>query len=428
MQLYSSITTNPPVVIQNQTFSINFDVINTDSSTYSTDVAVDLYNEYGYFLRRLGDITNLSLDPNEHITLTLIINGGIPETPGTYQLAIRDLPGLGTYQLIGSGTYNNPINIKIKEPPPPPDIFEDNNIINEAYNLPLNFTADRAKVYTFGSNFHSGSDSDYYKITLPPGYSYIISCRIHDSNNSGNGSYTADGLLSYSKNGTIWPGSYDDSIPNQFLMQGGNTVYFLVSPYFQDNTGTYLLDATITRAVSFSSEKEITGFSLPGMLGTATINSATASIVVNVLESTNLTTLTPTITISNNATISPTIGTPNNFTKPVYYIVRAQDLSTKSWMVTVNKTNGNNADNNIYSNLINIYPNPATDELIIDLKDIKDKTQSFSLISIDGKKILAETQITGDSFKLNVATIDAGIYFLHIKCENGSIIKKVIIQ
>jgi len=50
---------------------------------------------------------------------------------------------------------------------------------------------------------------------------------------------------------------------------------------------------------------------------------------------TDVTNLTPTITVSQYATISPASGVAQDFTNPVTYTVTAQDNSTKSWTVTV---------------------------------------------------------------------------------------------
>jgi hypothetical protein len=50
---------------------------------------------------------------------------------------------------------------------------------------------------------------------------------------------------------------------------------------------------------------------------------------------TNLTALTPAITLSAGATVSPASGTTQNFTTPVTYTVTAADASTKTYSVTV---------------------------------------------------------------------------------------------
>jgi hypothetical protein len=83
---------------------------------------------------------------------------------------------------------------------------------------------------------------------LPAGYDYSISARVHDAESSTNGqTYTEDVLFSYSKDGNNWSDAYDATMPNKLNIKGGGNVYFMVSPYFQGETGTYLLDVNITR-------------------------------------------------------------------------------------------------------------------------------------------------------------------------------------
>ncbi|MDD5639322.1 MAG: hypothetical protein PHR47_00760, partial [Candidatus Pacebacteria bacterium] len=52
---------------------------------------------------------------------------------------------------------------------------------------------------------------------------------------------------------------------------------------------------------------------------------------------TNVTSLTPTITISTDATISPLSGVAQNFTNPVTYRVTAQGGAFQDYVVTVTK-------------------------------------------------------------------------------------------
>ncbi|MBL7813368.1 MAG: DUF5018 domain-containing protein [Saprospiraceae bacterium] len=86
-----------------------------------------------------------------------------------------------------------------------------------------------------------------------------------------------------------------------------------------------------------SNAAEITAFSIPNQLGNAVINSAAATVSVNVPLGTDLTAVTPsTLNISFGASINPTATTPRNFSSPVTYTVTAQDgTSTKVWTVTV---------------------------------------------------------------------------------------------
>jgi pectate lyase len=95
-------------------------------------------------------------------------------------------------------------------------------------------------------------------------------------------------------------------------------------------------DLFVTDNASVSTAAEITAFSLPTQIGSATINSAAGTIAVNVPLGTSLTSVIPsTLTISALATISPIAATARDFSSPVTYIVTAQSGATKTWTVTV---------------------------------------------------------------------------------------------
>ncbi len=67
------------------------------------------------------------------------------------------------------------------------------------------------------------------------------------SSNDGN-TYTLDAIFSMSPDGTNWTDTYDDIVDGVITLEDGGPVYFMVSPYFIGETGTYLLDMTIERA------------------------------------------------------------------------------------------------------------------------------------------------------------------------------------
>ena len=85
-----------------------------------------------------------------------------------------------------------------------------------------------------------------------------------------------------------------------------------------------------------STEKKITalGFTITGMKITAVIIDST--ITATMPNGTNITALSPSITISSKATISPLPGQSQDFSKNVIYTVKAEDGSTQTYTVTVN--------------------------------------------------------------------------------------------
>lgn len=264
IELNSSMVLTPGTTFtKGQSASVNFNIVNDGNSTFYGQYQVNLYELDGSFVQTINTINENNGLPSgytyqsPYITLNTT---AITADPGTYLLAVVHKPnGSSNWQLTGSTYHQNPIKITVQLPAIQPDQYEVNNTISQAYTLPITFSGNTATRNTIGSNCHLGSDYDYYKINLPAGYTYTITPRLHDSYNSGNGNtYSLDALFSYSTDGNTWSDAYDDVIGGSINASGGTTIYFHVSPYFTGETGTYLLDMTITRALTTSiTENEI---------------------------------------------------------------------------------------------------------------------------------------------------------------------------
>jgi hypothetical protein len=432
LKLYAAVTTNPTVIVRNKTFTVDFDIANFAGSTFSGDVSVDIHKSDGTWIRELSIKNGLSLPSNTHFTngLSYTITGGIADEAGTYQLFIWDKPDGGNWEFLGNGTYANPITIQVVDPSLSPDIYEVNNTVSLAANLPVTFSGNSATITTPGSNCHVGNDYDYYKMVLPAGYNYSIAARIHDINSSGNGnSYSFDGLVSYSTDGTNWSDAYDDVISSPITANGGTTVYFYISPYFTGSTGTYLFQAVLTRTVALSAAKDITGFTVGGIVGNATINNTAATVTVLVNAQTDVTSLTPTITISPLASINPPSGAVLNFTSPVNYTVTAQDGTTKTWKVTVTKQSNVGINTADALNTISIYPNPANNDLFIDANNFGGTVTNVVVTNMQGQTIVTNNNTTGSAvINLPLSGLQSGFYMVQIQTNQGTITKKVLKQ
>jgi len=261
IQLYSTITPSPTTFVQGQSASVNFNLINDNSATYYGSYRANLYDLEGNFVQTIGTINETNGLPAGYIYSSPYITlstSSITATPGTYILAIEELEnGYSDWYLVGGQYHPNPINIIVVEPSLSPDIYEANNNESSAYNLPLAFSSGTATKNTNGSNLHIGSDLDYYKVDLPTGFNYSISARVHDSYSSGNGqTYTGDVLFSY-YNGFTWSEAYDDVLSSNISITNGGSVIFKVSPYYTGETGTYLLDMSITQTVGINEIEDI---------------------------------------------------------------------------------------------------------------------------------------------------------------------------
>ncbi len=270
LKLYAAITTNPVIITQNQTFTVNFDIANFSTGSFTGDVSVDIHKSDGTWIRELSIKNGLSLPTNTHFAsgLTYTITGGINDVPGTYQLFIWDKPSAGNWEFVGNGSFKNPIIIQVVAPGLIPDGYEVNNTLPQAAKLNMNFSGSNGSIKTSLANFHIGSDIDYYYIDLAPNFKYTLTPRIHDSYSSGDGNtYTCDATFAYSWDGINFSESIDDIMTGNVLMNNGGRMYFIVSPYFTGNTGTYSLEVLASRiansGINSSGENQLSCYPNP---------------------------------------------------------------------------------------------------------------------------------------------------------------------
>ena len=285
--LNSVINVTPANLIQGQSLSANLNIVNNGTSTFVGKYEVALYNLDGTFAQAIGTVTESNGLPSTYTYLSPYLtftNSVISVTPGSYYLALEYMATNGTWQLGGTGNYENPIKVNIQPTPLLPDKYEPNDTITKAYNLPIVFTSDSANVNTVGSNFHTGTDNDYYKVVLPIGSDYIINARLDDSYSSNNGNtYTVDATFAYSINDTSWSDYFDDVMPNNITAHGGDTVYFYVTHYFIGSVGTYLLNMNIMQVPTAISWTGITStdWNTPSNWSTSVVPSSDDDVIIN---------------------------------------------------------------------------------------------------------------------------------------------------
>lgn len=74
---------------------------------------------------------------------------------------------------------------------------------------------------------------------------------------------------------------------------------------------------------------------------------------------------------------------------------------------------------------LRIYPQPANHTLIID--GLPDSGQ-LMLTDLNGKTLVAQPIVSGNSNQLDCSMLSAGMYLLHISTANGTMVKKVLID
>ena len=79
---------------------------------------------------------------------------------------------------------------------------------------------------------------------------------------------------------------------------------------------------------------------------------------------------------------------------------------------------------------LRIFPNPASEELNIEINFFQSKIIAYSVSDISGKIILSAKFIlsTGNSFSINTNNLSSGIYFVNLIIDERSITKKVFVS
>ena len=232
--------------VQYEPVSVTVDIGNYGTTDFIGVVDISLYNLDGSLAETIMTSETTLLSSGYWNTYTFY-SSAVNVAPGTYLMACLHQRAGEDWELSGSTYYTNPIKIIVQEPSIVEDPYENNDEMNYAFNLNVSFSGNQSQVGTPGANSHTGADIDFYTVNLESGFDYTIQCRAHDSYNSNNGqTYSNDVLWSYNTNNT-WSDVYDDVMPGTISVSDGGRIYFLVAPYFEGETGTYLLDITITR-------------------------------------------------------------------------------------------------------------------------------------------------------------------------------------
>lgn len=99
----------------------------------------------------------------------------------------------------------------------------------------------------------------------------------------------------------------------------------------------------------------------------------------------------------------------------------AADVVQNFYTATINSV----ADE-IKTNDIKVYPNPAQDDIVIICsKPIKNGT-TLAIYDIAGKLILEDYAQMENNFKMNITALKAGVYFIKVKSDEVSLIQKFI--
>ncbi|NTW25637.1 MAG: T9SS type A sorting domain-containing protein, partial [Lentimicrobium sp.] len=109
------------------------------------------------------------------------------------------------------------------------------------------------------------------------------------------------------------------------------------------------------------------------------------------------------------------------------------DIQGEGWEITYTSTTTGTENINAGSGSLKVrsYPNPASDWLRIELSDNKPAEVEISLLSADGRALISPENYSVEGQRvlmMDVSNLQNGIYFLKYTAENGSGMRKVIIN
>ncbi len=115
---------------------------------------------------------------------------------------------------------------------------------------------------------------------------------------------------------------------------------------------------------------------------------------------------------------------PEGETKVSYMATDASgNIACCSFFVHVGTTTS--TDDQEILNQIQVFPNPATDQVFISLPEQISKTVSLSVFDALGKARKIEAMLRGGISSLDVAQLPAGIYFLQIRSGKHQVVKRL---
>ncbi|MFV9552434.1 T9SS type A sorting domain-containing protein [Algibacter sp. PT7-4] len=133
------------------------------------------------------------------------------------------------------------------------------------------------------------------------------------------------------------------------------------------------------------------------------------------------------ITNDEGAWVTNTLSFTATTTEVIIYVrsLNAIDRDTEVFFDNISlKEDVTTATKNILASDINIYPNPASNFIQIDVNNIQ--ISSVEMYSLIGKKVISEDKLINN--KLNISNLSKGIYLLKVNAGNTSLTKKIIVE
>jgi len=181
---------------------------------------------------------------------------------------------------------------------------------------------------------------------------------------------------------------------------------------------------TVIVVVLPNTETKILSFSFNEQTGPALIDNENASISIEVEKNADLSSLVPFIELSPGATVDPPGEVATDFSNAVVYTVTAEDQVTmQEWTVTVTPDPAVSILQHPAAPLFRIYPNPAHDQLTVDVPLGVDLTIS----DLMGRTLRSVDQAFG-RLVIPLDGLPQGTYFVRFMHPEGDHVCRFIIR
>ncbi|MEA4841288.1 MAG: T9SS type A sorting domain-containing protein [Bacteroidales bacterium] len=115
---------------------------------------------------------------------------------------------------------------------------------------------------------------------------------------------------------------------------------------------------------------------------------------------------------------------PFTITAPQFVLTAGSALNTKSYWNMLSAVADQKAD----ANSLTIYPNPAADELIINLPFEQKGAVSIKIIDVTGREVYSKQTVSAERENINISNLSNGIYLVVAKQGDVKLIQKLLIR
>ncbi|MEP2024747.1 MAG: T9SS type A sorting domain-containing protein [Reichenbachiella sp.] len=196
------------------------------------------------------------------------------------------------------------------------------------------------------------------------------------------------------------------------------TVSYTVTAENSSDTQVWL----ITVSIAPNSATDILEFSMAGQTDPATLDQTNHTIMIEVTSETDITNLTPTITLSDGASISPSGA--QDFSSAFTYTVTAEDGTNQDWIVTVTVEVSQVTSVAKPAVKISLYPNPVTHSFTIE-SDILEEGE-LQIFNQQGRVVKSQKISNGDH--VIVSELPKGMYYVNVLVQEKLTTTKILIH